>query len=533
MNSIWNKNLEFFKNRFPALYQRLSDSIKAFSPGEYWVEKAKNGELTATFNNTRLHSSYNPSREAESTLNKAVLENTENLIFFGAGLGYNLLSASKIFPGKTLVYIEKSVSRFLEMLWHTDLQALFSMEKCIIAVEADPQEISPVFTPCTYENTVLFENPAFISGEKDYFDAIKASIRSCQNRHQINENTKKKFGKLWIRNGLKNLDKNQELSGVCIYLNGAENLNLPFLVIAAGPSLETVLPRIKELKEKAVCVCVDTALSALLKAGVEPDFIVLTDPQYWAYRHISGLSSPSSVLITESSVYPSVFRFNCRKTVLCSSLFPWGQYFENIFGAKGTLGSGGSVASSAFNFCVLAGAREILFAGMDLSFTKNQTHIKGSTFEQAVFTSNRKNKTGESATCGTVFSADISIKSDYNGNPVLTDSRMKMFAWWFEKRIDELRLNKNNASNKNTISIKTITPQSMVVGGIEKSSAEEFLSSHKDTAQLKKQFFACEKREAASIWNKELFQKEKERFYKLIEKKDESIKEILEYTNLL
>ena len=145
MNSIWNKNLELFKNRFPALYQRLSDSIKAFSPGEYWVEKAKNGELTATFNNTRLHSSYNPSREAESTLNKAVLENTENLIFFGAGLRYNLLSASKIYPGKTLVYIEKSVSRFLEMLWHTDLQALFSMEKCILAVEADPQEISPVF----------------------------------------------------------------------------------------------------------------------------------------------------------------------------------------------------------------------------------------------------------------------------------------------------------------------------------------------------------------------------------------------------
>jgi len=534
LNSIWNNNLELFEKRFPALYQRLSSGIKTFSPSLFSVETAKNGQITATLNNTRLHSLYNPGREAETAVLQAVSEKTENLVFFGAGLGYSLLSAAKNFSGKTLLYIEKDVCRFLEMLWYTDLSSLFAMEKCMIAVGADPQDISPLFTPCTYENTALFENPAFVSGNKDYFDSVKISLRSCQNRHQINENTKKRFGKLWIRNGLKNLDKNRELPGVCTYLNSAKNLELPFVVIAAGPSLETLLPQLKEIKEKAVLVCVDTALSALLKAGVEPDFIVLTDPQYWAYRHISGLSSPSSVLITESSVYPSVFRFKCRKTVLCSSLFPWGQYFENIFGPKGSLGSGGSVASAAFNFCVLCGAREIFFAGMDLSFSKNQTHIKGSTFEQAVFSSNKKNRTGENATCRTVFSADVSMKTDYNGNPVLTDSRMKMFAWWFEKRIDELTNNNPGLNGgKSNLSIKTLTPQSMVVGGIEKGSVNDFLSLHKEVSLQKKQFFACEEKESDSLWDKALFEKEKKRFFKLIDKKDESINDILEYTGLL
>lgn len=539
MNSIWNKNLELFEKRFPSLYKRLSSSIKDFSPGEYTVEAAKNGELTATLsnsnqNNTRLHSSYNPGREAETAVLKGVSKDSENLIFFGAGLGYSLLAAAKNFPSKTLLYIEKSPSRFLEMLWYSDLSSVLAIEKCIFAVGAETQDVSPLFSPCTYENTVLFENPAFTFDNKDYFDSIKTALRSSQNRHQINENTKKRFGKLWIRNGLKNLQKNCDLPGVCTYLNAAKDLDLPFVVIAAGPSLETVLPFMKEIKEKAVCVCVDTALSALLKAGVEPDFIVLTDPQYWAYRHISGLSSASSVLITESSVYPSVFRFNSRKTVLCSSLFPWGQYFENIFGTKGPLGSGGSVASSAFNFCVMAGAREIYFAGMDLSFSKNQTHIKGSTFEQAVFTSNQKNRTGENATCRTIFSADVTTKSDYNQNPVLTDSRMKMFAWWFEKRIDEIKNNQETAGfSKNTLSIKTLTPQSMIVRGIEKGSLEDFLSYHKDASPLKEKFFSCETRESFSIWDKDLFKKEKERFFRLIDKKDESIKEILEYTNLL
>ena len=38
-----------------------------------------------------------------------------------------------------------------------------------------------------------------------------------------------------------------------------------------------------------------------LKAGVEPDFVFLTDPQYWAWRHLAGLSSPQSILVAEGA----------------------------------------------------------------------------------------------------------------------------------------------------------------------------------------------------------------------------------------
>ena len=97
---------------------------------------------------------------------------------------------------------------------------------------------------------------------------------------------------------------------------------IPSVVCAAGPTLETVLPYLNKIKNKAVIIAVDTALRSLLRYNIEPDFILLIDPQYYAANHIAGLTSPSSVLITESSVYPSVMRFNCRKKVLCESLFP-------------------------------------------------------------------------------------------------------------------------------------------------------------------------------------------------------------------
>ncbi len=65
--------------------------------------------------------------------------------------------------------------------------------------------------------------------------------------------------------------------------------------------------------------------------------------------------------------------------------------------------------------------------------------------------------TSERRTSDILFGADISVAKDYNGNDVLTDSRMKMFAWWFESKI---------ASNPG-VETFTLCPESMVIPGIK------------------------------------------------------------------
>ena len=73
MNSIWNKNRDLFKTRFPALAGMLADTIAAFEGGSQdalplRVEAAKNGSPTASEGGTMLHSKYNPEREAEQAV---------------------------------------------------------------------------------------------------------------------------------------------------------------------------------------------------------------------------------------------------------------------------------------------------------------------------------------------------------------------------------------------------------------------------------------------------------------------------------
>ena len=99
--------------------------------------------------------------------------------------------------------------------------------------------------------------------------------------------------------------------------------------------LYEVITQLPRLADRCVVIAVDTALRACLSAGVQPDFTILVDPQYWNWRHLDGTRAAGSVLITESAAWPAVFRYPARDIFLCSSLFPLGKYLESRIGRKG------------------------------------------------------------------------------------------------------------------------------------------------------------------------------------------------------
>ena len=149
------------------------------------------------------------------------------------------------------------------------------------------------------------------------------------------------------------------------------------------------------------------------------------------------LSAPSSVLITESAAYPPVYRFACKEIVLCASLFPLGKYFERQLGGKGELAAGGSVSTTAWDFARFAGAHRIYLAGLDLGYPQFQTHIRGSTAEEKIATLATRTHPVETYGVSALFGANMCAAQDYDGNPLLTDDRMKLFGWWFENKMLE------------------------------------------------------------------------------------------------
>ena len=491
MNSIWNKNIQLFKSRFPSLADFYSNIIEDISRNgdkkdifSFWkVIPAKNGSLTAQIDNMLLHSSYNPQREAQSTARELAAKNKESLIFLGAGLGWQFCEMARLInsgdcPVKKLVLIEPDPLHFFAALYYIDWAPVFAVGPLIIALGCPTDSLMPLLEGNSVNTAAsgvsaayLYAIPAFIQHAKPYFDAVIALIERNRSKNEINSATYKKFEKLWIHNSLKNIDRIGQCrslkSFAMDYQEQSKGKIKNFVLVAAGPSLESILHRMKEISEHAVIVCVETALHALLRVGVQPDFIVITDPQYYAYKHIAGLASPSSILICPLSVYPAVFRFKCREILLCSEMFPVSGYFESKLGDFGDLGAGGSVASSAWTLCGLLGARNIYFAGLDLSYAYKQTHIKGSSAEQAFLINSDRLDTQQNHSAGYLLSAIPEYAQAYDGSQVLTDSRMKMFAWWFESKI---------ASTKD-IKNWSLCPQSMKIPGVQLAEVEELLSS--------------------------------------------------------
>lgn len=485
MNSIWNKNFLLFSNRFPQFAEILQndfpDLLKKYCVSDFtipfWqINQAKNGQLSAFENGVRLHSSYNPQKEAFNAVNTAEVAQKGTTVFYGFGLGYHLVEWSKIYKDKKLIVVEPEIEHFLAALALIDFTEVFSVENLIFAVNCQCDQVILLLENGQKINIgnsgildcFFFDIPVFSNHAKEYFEQLKTLVKRNVQKNKINTATLQKFGKRWCKNSLKNIFQYAKCKGIGIFRDKAPD-NLPFLIVGAGPSVKEILPYLTEIKKKCIIVCVETVLWAFVKANVEPDFVILTDPQFWAYKHIANLQTKESFLITDISVYPHVFDFDCKGVFLCNSQFPIGNYFErklDIVDELGDLGTGGSVASSAWNFAKFCGAKEIFTAGLDFSYPEKQTHVKGSSAEQSFHVVSDRIKSAEYQTGKILFSADTFYENSFDGKEVLTDSRMKMFTWWFESRI----------ANSPEIKNFSLCKKSLKIPGFRYFMLQDFLS---------------------------------------------------------
>lgn len=488
MNSIWNKNLSLLRERFPQLYQLLEADLSAaletatasdsdgggnsgpeFSCG-WKLVRARSGDWTAE---PSLHSRYDPVKEA-GRLAESLLQGLESdskvPVFMGFGLGYGVQALARRMQSQGnrspagLVLVEPDVACLAAALWSVDFESVFSLERCALLVGASHQSVLGVLESFGLGKCHIIWNRTHTSHHQQYFDGLQTLIQRNLEKDDINDRTLEKFGRLWLRNSCRNLHFLAECDAVARYENFGWNLDA--CVVGAGPSLDLVLPHLAAIKERSLVIAVDTALRSCLRVGVEPDFVVLSDPQYWNARHLSGLCAPSTTLVTEVAAYPSVFRFPCREIVLCSSLYPVGRFFSTRGLDKGDLGAGGSVATSAWGLARLCGCHRIFLAAVDLSFPGKRTHARGSTFEEKThIASTRLNPSQQSQTAA-LFSAATTLKTSYSGHSVLTDQRMELYAWWFESKV----------AAHPEVKTYSLTSESLSIPGISHFPLEEFLA---------------------------------------------------------
>lgn len=463
---ILEKNLKALKERFPEtiLNSKESNNLE--------ILISKSGDPTAIYKGLYLHSKHNPKREASKQA--AQIKKADLIVLGGFGLGYQCEEVIRSYPKTAVVVIEPDREIFFEALKYRDLSDLIRNCNINFAVGEDFSYIKNFFIPGKVKSISLLTLTARVNSNSDYFINLKECIDTYLERIKVNRNTLFKFGKLWVKNQCKNIP----YMGYKNDLNKVFNkfTNIPGIIVSAGPSMELIIPHLKEIKDRFVILAVDTALKSLLDEGLEPDFVMSIDSQYWNSRHLTGAECKKTILIADSSIQSGGLRPFKNRVFFTKSSFPLGRYFESVRSSLPKIASGGSVSTNIWDFARQLGLKEIYFIGQDLGFPGNITHYKNSYFEKNMLITSTKTNPLETQSFNYIYSGYPNLVESNSGEMIVSDERMKIYIKWFKEKI----LTENH--NKTY----TLSPRGCKIDGITYKNVGSLLNYDKKREEIDK-----------------------------------------------
>ena len=467
------ENLDLALNRFPDLAKELEfpDNI---TKTVLKIEIAKNGSPTAICKNGYLHSKYDPEKEARKTVESFGRRNNVCGVLEGLCLGYLAEAFIEAYPSSPLIILEPDKKLFMEILSVRNLRKIFEHPNLILLLANHPDSlysVLPSFRDC---NFIYMQNKALRELYKDYFTGIKSVFSKYLERRNINNNTLKKFGKLWVKNLFANFSAGKIKGGIDTLCGAFDNM--PALLLAGGPSLDDHREKIKELSSRCLIICVDTASLFLKDLNISPDFIVTVDPQYYNSRHLDYFPDNKPLLVAESSTCPRSIRRHTGEVLIGASFFPLGKFLEKNLFIKKKLGAGGSVATAALDFAVFIGCKIVYIAGLDLGYIENRTHYKGNFLEYSFLSKSGRLNTPDSFNLRIMSNGDPILVKNNNGGPLKSDRRLNIYRWWFE----------NHAQKNDNVSIFALDDRSSYIKGIGICSFENYPLPEIDKASFYK-----------------------------------------------
>lgn len=156
----------------------------------------------------------------------------------------------------------------------------------------------------------------------------------------------------------------------------------PFVLVAAGPSLDKNIEYLKEAQNKCVILCAEVILFKLLDNGITPDYVVTIDPSDQFVRFFKGLTTVGLTYICPTTVNPKVadiwqgnfIFFNqadiagSDKDIVLSKLrIPGGTGLLNRY----------FVGATMFQLANIMNASSIALVGYDFAYTDDKAYCDG------------------------------------------------------------------------------------------------------------------------------------------------------------
>ena len=502
--SLQQTNAELLSQKYPELLEEIlrEDDIDI---SDIEIESTASGHATLKFRGLYIHSNRDPVREARRlaesiaqspsavTANSSQEKQNSVIVILGFGLGYAAKAAAELWPDRPLIIVEKYRSLLRIAMEQLDMKTLLSRPNVVFVNGGSGDGITGALS--LFEETdndkaapSVIRNYSLAGLDSQWYKGVENRIRTWTMRNDVNSATRKRFGRRWIRNLSSNISFIRDRPGISRLAGVAKDI--PVFLAAAGPGLDQAGPFLSDIAERCIVVAVDTSLRFLHARGVIPHFTVIVDPQFWNSRHLDRLSLEKTRLLAESAVYPPVLRLPFKGVYLCGSLFPLGSFIEKRVDPKGSLGAGGSVATTAWDFCRILGPQNIWIAGLDLAFPDNKTHFRGAAFEEKSHAQSCRFLPSET---WLVRSLRDGIPFRAPGSTVLTDRRLSLYAAWFENRFCRYPDIRNYS----------LSSGGLAINGLENASIDSLLSLPKRRKEIDSRIEAALSQIESDFYNEE------------------------------
>ncbi len=436
INTVYNQNLEAIGNR----YNELKDAIVSaetdagrFRSCDVHAELYDTGErcvLIAAKDNGpayQLDSMYRPDLAPwvwgeQMQIDRQVYR--PKYIFFGIGNG-SLLRILLKYSDDTLrvVVYEPYLLFFRELMGLCDYSDLISDGR----VEWIVEDVPRVFEEYLYRFADFRDlNKLYYQPYPNYRNLFSKEqqdtrwgVQLFHNSVQATQDVLMRYGKQYFTNTIRNM---ADLVRTKSLLDFYEKMpkEMPFIMVASGPSLDKNIDELKGLKGKAFIMAADSALRVLLKHDIIPDMFVSVDAlknqKHFEYPGVENIP----IFTDGTNNFRTLLKVKAPKFFM-NDMNPHVNYFltkREIL--LPSFSSGGSVANDGYALAAAMGFQTIILVGQDLAYTDNKTHSQESV-------------RGEWKMDANEFIHDEA--EGYYGGKVKTSHEFQLYQKWFEEEI--------------------------------------------------------------------------------------------------
>jgi hypothetical protein len=296
------------------------------------------------------------------------------LIFLGLGGGFQVEAALERQEVQQALAVEYGIHGAAELLASRDYTGLFGDPRFHLLV--DPPEdvlarfILDAYRPALFGGVRLIPLRTRTSHDQERFSRAAGAVKAALDQLAADYSVQAHFGQRWFANMIRNLFQAERLGGSLPPIRHAA-------VCAAGPSLDAQLSLIAERRSSLYLIAADTALPALLHAGLAPDAAVSIDCQHISYYHFMEGIPPGIPLFLDLAS-PPLLAGRCGNPRFFAGGHPLARYISRYWRPFPEVDtSGANVTYAALSVAERLGAERVELYGADFSYPLGRTYARG------------------------------------------------------------------------------------------------------------------------------------------------------------